>query len=131
LEASAILGARSYANAYLNLNKEGENPIILEPSVQRSQMTFNGPINESKENRRFALIYPNPSSGIVNIDFTEHMDGEMTVEVIDVQGKVQHVSTRAQANAEQMDFTHLEKGIYLIRVTIAQEVVGIERWIKQ
>jgi hypothetical protein len=131
LEAAAILGAKSYANVYLNLNKDGDDPIILDPTVLGQKMSFNGPTFESIDNRKFAMIYPNPSSGIVNIDFSEQMDGEMKIEVIDIQGKVIHSSTRAQANAEQMDFTYLNEGIYLIRVTIAQEVVGIERWIKQ
>lgn len=130
LEASAILGARSYANAYLNLNKEGENPIILEPTVNR--MMINQPMEEKQTDvRQFTLIYPNPSTGIVNVDFTEQMDGEMIIEVIDIQGKIVHNSTRQEANAEQLDLSHLNEGIYLIRVTIDEYIVGIERWVKK
>jgi hypothetical protein len=125
--SSAILGAQATSDLYFDTEYSYRNPVILDPIL----VTNSSSLISLRSKLKQMQFFPNPSSGIVNIDFTEHMDGEMKIEVIDVKGKVQHVSTRAKANAEQMDFTDLEKGIYLIRVTIAQEVVGIERWIKQ
>jgi hypothetical protein len=67
---------------------------------------------ENIETKRSFLIYPNPFSGMISIDFTENQ--EHTVEVIDYLGNIVY-SSIINANTS-IDLSKLSTGIYLLRL---------------
>ncbi|HYD91635.1 MAG TPA: T9SS type A sorting domain-containing protein, partial [Flavobacterium sp.] len=59
------------------------------------------------------IVYPNPSEGILNIDFT--YPAERTIDVYNVLGAKVH-SSEIHGNT-RIDLSILTKGIYVIKVT--------------
>ena len=57
-------------------------------------------------------VYPNPSTGIYNIDIT----GDATIEIFDVVGK-QLQCKKITNGANQLDLTQYNSGVYLAKVT--------------
>lgn len=66
--------------------------------------------NETFESSNFAM-YPNPSTGIINISTTEAVN----VEVVDITGKTVHQANALESNAS-LDLSALPKGVYLVKV---------------
>ncbi len=66
--------------------------------------------NETFESSTFAM-YPNPSTGIINISTTEAVN----VEVVDITGKTVHQANALESNAS-LDLSALPKGVYLVKV---------------
>jgi hypothetical protein len=58
-------------------------------------------------------VYPNPSTGIVNIDF-ENNDS-YTIEVTNIIGEV--VLLKDINSNSTIDLTHFDKGTYLVKVS--------------
>lgn len=51
------------------------------------------------------LIFPNPSNGIISVDF----DDEFVLEIYDLTGRL-----LLKANTKQIDISHLNIGIYTV-----------------
>lgn len=67
-------------------------------------------------------IYPNPTSGIVNIQFDNSIKG--TIKVVDNLGQV----VRIEALSNMLDLSNLEKGMYHLRIEDEHEIaLSIER----
>lgn len=66
--------------------------------------------SETFESNNFAM-YPNPSTGIINISTTEAVN----VEVVDITGKTVHQANALESNAS-LDLSALPKGVYLVKV---------------
>ena len=104
-------------------------PEFLEATKNKSAM---GPqtakpldIDLSKE---FTLnMYPNPSTGIVTIDYPEHEDGDMKIEVIDLSGKTVYTILFTETNGQQIDLKELNKGMYLVKISFDDVVVGTQK----
>lgn len=64
-------------------------------------------------------IYPNPTSGSFFVDLTQVTAHEVTVEVMDLQGRIlQHVYVHPRSE-KKIQFQSLRKGFYLVRVSTA------------
>jgi hypothetical protein len=64
-------------------------------------------------------VYPNPTTGIVNVEFTVAEKGNVNVQVLDIAGRImmtQNAKTVVGANAMQLDLKALAKGVYLINL---------------
>ena len=62
----------------------------------------------------FATAYPNPSNGVVNIDFKEQINA---IAVYNSKGQIAHrVSSNTNTNRLQIDLQNLPAGIYLLRM---------------
>ena len=64
------------------------------------------------ENANTMALYPNPSTGIYNID----VNGDATIEIFDIVGK-QLQSQKISIGANQLDLTQYNAGVYLAKVT--------------
>ena len=65
-------------------------------------------------------IYPNPTNGIVNVDFDAVKSTNLSVEVVNLLGSVLKTKDFGKVNGQQhktIDLTGLSKGIYLMRFT--------------
>lgn len=64
-------------------------------------------------------IYPNPTTGVFNIAITEAKFSEMTINVIDIQGKVVYSSVDKNVSSnynKQINLEGLSKGLYYIKL---------------
>jgi len=64
-------------------------------------------------------IYPNPTTGIVNIDFNYAQSGEVTVQVLDILGKevfTQSLGTM-QKGKTTVDLSAEPSGVYIVQIT--------------
>jgi len=72
------------------------------------------------------LIHPNPVFDVLNIE----AEGLRQIEIIDMLGHT--IIRRMQSSdKEQVDVRHLRKGLYFIRLTMADNRVAIERFVKK
>ncbi len=71
-------------------------------------------------------IYPNPTTGIVNISSTENSIIDK-IEIVDVLGKT--VATKT-GNTSQVDISHLSNGMYVFKI-YSGENVSIKKIIKE
>jgi hypothetical protein len=69
----------------------------------------------SEETARIAKIYPNPTTGTINIQLGD-IDGNVEVMVIDMTGRILSRETRMNPNNVEMDLTGFASGIYSIKV---------------
>lgn len=62
------------------------------------------------------LVYPNPSSNILNIDFKNESNATFTLEVFDITGKI--ILNQTTKNKQTpIDVSKIENGIYFLRVS--------------
>jgi hypothetical protein len=65
---------------------------------------------------KYFSIYPNPTSGIVNVNYFGNQSAEMTIQVIDITGKV--VATYlTSAYSYTIDLSQLAAGSYTMQIT--------------
>lgn len=75
------------------------------------------------------LVYPNPASGKVNIDFATAHAQTVKIELSDMTGKkVKEISTYAHGgeNIQEMDVTEFHSGIYIAKL-ITLEVESVRK----
>lgn len=98
------------------------NFIVAPTSVQEQD---NSPLH-------FAL-YPNPAGDQITFGFDAPVTSDGHVEMISLHGKVMHrekIKASAGTNSFRMATAHLPSGLYLLRLTLAENTV-VKRFIKQ
>ena len=89
------------------------------PSLLNSHKCLYIGIDETSADFQFS-IYPNPSSGIINIDMftTKYIGSEVNVRVTDVLGKTVSGSIIKDPNSfvHQLDLSLNENGIYFVNI---------------
>lgn len=67
-----------------------------------------------------ANVYPNPTSGAVNVDFTLNSASDVSLEVIDITGKVIYTNNAGVlvngSNSLSIDATSFQAGVYYVNV---------------
>lgn len=67
-----------------------------------------------------ANVYPNPTSGLVNVDFTLNSSSDVSLEVIDVTGKVIYTNNAGVlangSNSLSIDVNSFQSGVYYVNV---------------
>lgn len=130
--ASYVMG-QSSNNLVLNWNNSGAATISVTaqnacgnatrslnvnvPNCMRVANSENDLENIDTENS--LTIFPNPSSGIINVEFENTMSEPCSIEIKDVNGKSlinSSVFTTAGFNNQTIDVSHLAKGIYMIEL---------------
>ena len=69
-------------------------------------------------NRQLAA-YPNPTTGIINLEFTSENDGDASIILMDISGRIilsQNISVIKGLNQSQLDLTKVAKGVYMMNV---------------
>lgn len=64
-------------------------------------------------------LYPNPTSGSLNLGFSEFETGAYTIGVFDLTGRLllsQNMDIQAAAQTAQLDLNHFPKGTYLVKI---------------
>lgn len=82
-------------------------------------------LTENNELNNTVIIYPNPTSNVITIDFNLPEKTAFNITLSDINGKQiktqkQEIRNKGFAN-NQLDITDLENGIYLLNVNIGKE----------
>ncbi len=73
--------------------------------------------NEDFSNKKGVTISPNPSNGVFNININEY-SGKVTIQVVDLNGRMVYTSTNEMFNSEKaIDLKTIESGIYVLRIS--------------
>lgn len=85
-------------------------PILISPYEKEDL----GLLRRMEEVKMIQAIYPNPSNGLLNIDFVK--EGTYTVDVLNKEGQLLS-SERTNGINYKKELGELENGLYIIRVT--------------
>jgi parallel beta-helix repeat protein len=75
---------------------------------------------ETTENNLGYNVYPNPTSGVWNVSFAEGVES-VSIEVIDIAGRIVLTSEKAHSTLIQVDGSNLPNGNYILKVTSNNE----------
>lgn len=64
-------------------------------------------------------VYPNPSNGLVNLQYVSFETGNVNVTVMNTLGAIVHntIISHDKTTNKSFDFSHLTKGVYLVNVS--------------
>lgn len=74
------------------------------------------------ESQKELNLYPNPTTGLVNLSLDAEIAGEMIIEIFDISGRVVHHETASNygENLNQaIDLSDLDRGVYFVKVKTA------------
>jgi hypothetical protein len=69
---------------------------------------------------------PNPTTGLLNINFSNLNAKEMTLSVIDITNKTlitEQISVDNTQKSHQINLSHLSKGIYFVKISTLKSTV--------
>jgi hypothetical protein len=75
-------------------------------------------------------VYPNPTSGELNLDLTQYIGRSVRIETYSLEGKLLQFTEieEVQTTVEQLDMSQLENGMYLVKVrAVARDGISRER----
>ncbi len=93
-----------------------------------SVLITNSGINLQKTNADWIQIFPNPFSGITNINYTLESPGKVNITIYDLTGKqvaeLKNGMYAAASYSEVFDATkcHCPQGVYILKMTVNDEV---------
>ena len=92
----------------------------------RSDLTAIGKLPAAKRevSTRSFDVFPNPSSGMVNVKYEAAAEGEISVRIHDVVGKVvfaKSIAVQGGSNLINLDLQSFEKGIYVMEINEGQK----------
>ncbi len=67
-------------------------------------------------------IYPNPSSGIVSLNFHSEKNGIIQVEMINALGEILTLNATANSGIVELDLSNLASGVYVARVVDGDKI---------
>jgi len=77
----------------------------------------NGIMEQAEENG--FTVYPNPSNGILTIEYSLGLTDVGTAQLFDLSGRcVHHSSLIADENLTKLGLSHVSSGLYLLRITV-------------
>jgi hypothetical protein len=78
-----------------------------------------------------ALVYPNPASSVVNIDFAEAASEPLTLQIISADGLILKAkSVENEAINSQLDVQDLPIGVYQIRIVHPNQRAELHKFVK-
>lgn len=92
----------------------------------RNDLTAIGKLPAAKRevSTRSFEVFPNPSSGMVNVKYDAAAEGEISVRIHDVVGKVvfaKSIAVQGGSNLINLDLQSFEKGIYVMEINEGQK----------
>jgi len=64
-----------------------------------------------------AVVSPNPTTDIVNIQFSEQMSGAIATEIFDISGKMIFSRTETASTHAEIDLSDFDSGVYFLKIT--------------
>lgn len=129
LAQSDTAQADSIANKYLGISRFPDgadtnddstdfNRVCITPGAANTNSTSNCVTGLNTPKSTLAIdVYPNPSRGIVTINYKATQGKAVNVRVSDILGnELKNVTLKANASSGQIDLSEYHNGIYLIKV---------------
>lgn len=130
--ANAFHADSVYANVHTAANLNGE---IRGQVIQRGECfkDIQTGISDNKQPAANNLVlYPNPSSDVLNVAFNAYAASKVSFEIIDVLGKqiyTENFTAQAGNNLHIITVSNLKNGLYFIKI-VNEKSQTIERFIK-
>lgn len=127
VDLNAYSGKPDVKIAFESLNRRGNNLFL-------DDITLTGTVGiaPGTEASNTIKIYPNPTTGIVNITIN-HLDGDATVQLYTVQGRTlatDRMTGTGGTITRQLDFSSLTKGVYFMKV-MTSKTTSVRKIVKE
>lgn len=122
--ASPVATALDYANACESINLAYLNGVVVNSGLLTCPAGINKVEQGNLEINLNASVYPNPTSGMLNLNFESASDSRVNVSLFDVTGnKVWYVQEQAftGSNVRTYDISNVAKGVYLLRISVDEK----------
>ena len=95
------------------------------------QDNYNTTAEELSEKDYIFKLFPNPTSGALNVEFSQIVNEDFQIEIIDLLGRVIHTELPLGNQTISIDISHLTSGSYLIRVIDQAGLYNTQQFIKK
>lgn len=112
--ASGAIGSVSYSVGQVAYSQKGSNQQIMEGVQQAYEITSLEVDDESILEKKI-LLYPNPVSDILNVDFGKENYHNSNYVLFDSQGKLLKTGKFSQQNTE-LNMAELPTSVYIIQI---------------
>ena len=115
-----------YPSSYSGFNNQlFSSPTIIENSNSvSSTCTLSTTIDEETIGEEAIFVYPNPAKEFINVEFSGLSDENISIEIIDVFGKVVQKENRKNENEMfNLNISSLDAGYYLLKISSGHSVI--------
>ena len=115
-----------YPSSYSGFNNQlFSSPTIIENSNSvSSTCTLSTTIDEETIGEEAVFVYPNPAKEFINVEFSGLSDENISIEIIDVFGKVVQKENRKNENQMfNLNVSSLDAGYYLLKISSGYSVI--------
>jgi Cu/Zn superoxide dismutase len=126
-DAMNLLNGTTYINIHTAANANGEMRGQVNDEGKTSQLPtgiFSTPTAAT------ATVYPNPAASKLFIALDGEQNGDVTIKVMDLQGKQMLVNTTSAAGNAEINVNSLPAGMYILNIE-TNGVLQIARFVKQ
>jgi len=97
--------------------------------------TYSSIVDLTRLSRAYGLVnvYPNPTSGDVNISLNTAKEGTLSLSIVDISGRLishQNVSITQGEQVHTLEMNDLSEGIYFVKM-VGEDMNEIIRMVKQ
>ena len=115
-----------YPSSYSGFNNQlfSSLTIIENSNSVSSSCTLSTTIDEQTLGEEAVFVYPNPAKEFINIEFSGLSDENISIEIIDVFGKVVQKENRKNENQIfNLNVSSLDAGYYLLKISSGYSVI--------
>ena len=115
-----------YPSSYSGFNNQlFSSPTIIENSNSvSSTCTLSTTIDEETIGEETIFVYPNPAKEFINVEFSGLSDENISIEIIDVFGKVVQKENRKNENEIfNLNVSSLDAGYYVLKISSGNSVI--------
>ena len=124
--SNAAFRCTFYPSSYSGFNNQlFSSPTIIENSNSvSSTCTLSTTIDEETIGEETVFVYPNPAKEFINVEFSGLSDENISIEIIDVFGKVVQKENRKNENGIfNLNVRSLAAGYYLLKISSGNSVI--------
>ncbi len=110
-----------------HLNPDGDN------SSDAWLVAFSVPVDiqEAQKPVEMLQIFPNPTTGIFQLSFSEPLSEMMTIEVFDITNRRVYISDMVGMQTMELNLEHVQSGMYVVRATTASGLISLKNIVIQ
>ena len=124
--SNAAFRCTFYPSSYSGFNNQlFSSPTIIENSNSvSSTCTLSTTIDEETIGEETIFVYPNPAKEFINVEFSGLSDENISIEIIDVFGKVVQKENRKNENGIfNLNVSSLAAGYYVLKISSGNSVI--------
>ena len=124
--SNAAFRCTFYPSSYSGFNNQlfSSLTIIENSNSVSSSCTLSTTIDEQTLGEEAVFVYPNPAKEFINIEFSGLSDENISIEIIDVFGKVVQKENRKNENQIfNLNVSSLDAGYYLLKISSGYSVI--------